>query len=96
MSTGTASTPRRRSPFARRSEEAGPRARFSQLLPYLLEHRGVLAFVVVLSVLGAAASLAQPLLVSQVIDIVGKGEANPGALEHAFGLAAKLAAARLH
>jgi 4-hydroxy-L-threonine phosphate dehydrogenase PdxA len=29
-------------------------------------------------------------------DIVGKGQADPGALEHAFGLAAKLAAARLH
>lgn len=33
----------------------------------------MLAFVTVLSVLGAAASLAQPLLVSQVIDIVQKG-----------------------
>jgi ATP-binding cassette subfamily B protein len=33
----------------------------------------VLSFVVVLSVLGAAASLAQPLLVSQVIDVVGRG-----------------------
>ena len=29
-------------------------------------------------------------------DIVGKGKADPGALEHAFGLAAKLATARLH
>ena len=29
-------------------------------------------------------------------DIVGKGKADPGALEHALGLAAKLAAARLH
>ncbi|MGN6427725.1 MAG: ABC transporter ATP-binding protein [Leifsonia sp.] len=74
MSTDTTAAPRRRSPFSRRGEQTGPRARFSQLLPYLLEHRGVLAFVVVLSVLGAAASLAQPLLVSQVIDIVGKGE----------------------
>lgn len=70
----TAAAPRRRSPFARREADSGPRARFSQLLPYLLEHRGVLSFVVVLSVLGAAASLAQPLLVSQVITIVGKGE----------------------
>ncbi|WP_158862612.1 ABC transporter ATP-binding protein [Leifsonia sp. AG29] len=74
MSTETAPAPRRRSPFSRRQPETGPRARFSQLLPYLLEHRGVLAFVIVLSVLGAAASLAQPLLVSQVIDLVGKGE----------------------
>ncbi|MEY9853602.1 ATP-binding cassette subfamily B protein [Leifsonia sp. EB41] len=74
MSTETTAAPRRRSPFARREADSGPRARFSQLLPYLLEHRGVLSFVVVLSVLGAAASLAQPLLVSQVITIVGKGE----------------------
>ncbi|MFE4469877.1 ABC transporter transmembrane domain-containing protein [Leifsonia sp. NPDC056824] len=74
MSTDITAPPRRRSPFARREADSGPRARFSQLLPYLLEHRGVLSFVVVLSVLGAAASLAQPLLVSQVITIVGKGE----------------------
>jgi ATP-binding cassette subfamily B protein len=67
-------SPRRRSPFSRRPDDAGPRARFSQLLPYLLEHKKVLAVVIVLSVLGAAASLAQPLLVSRVIDIVGKGE----------------------
>jgi ATP-binding cassette subfamily B protein len=38
-----------------------------QLLPYLLEHKRVLAWVIALSVLGAAASLAQPLLVNQVI-----------------------------
>ena len=29
-------------------------------------------------------------------DIVGQGKADPGALEHAFQLAARLAAARLH
>ncbi|MCU1443988.1 MAG: transporter [Cryobacterium sp.] len=57
----------------KRAEQSGPRARFSQLLPYLLEHKKVLSFVIVLSVLGAAAGLAQPLLVSQVIDIVGRG-----------------------
>jgi ABC-type multidrug transport system fused ATPase/permease subunit len=57
----------------RKRDEEGPRAKFSQLLPYLFEHKKVLALVTVLSVLGAAASLAQPLLVSQVIDIVGKG-----------------------
>jgi ATP-binding cassette subfamily B protein len=43
-------------------------------MPYLLEHRGVLSVVIALSVIGAAASLAQPLLVSQVIDIVQRGE----------------------
>ncbi|PXA70068.1 ABC transporter ATP-binding protein [Cryobacterium arcticum] len=52
----------------------GPRASFSQLLPYLYEHKAVLSVVVVLSVLGAAASLAQPLLVSQVITLVEKGD----------------------
>jgi ATP-binding cassette subfamily B protein len=53
--------------------DTGPRAKFSQLLPYLLEHKKVLSFVIVLSVLGAAASLAQPLLVSQVIALVEAG-----------------------
>ena len=70
MSTAT---PPRRSPFSRQPEE-GPRARFSQLLPYLFEHNRVLAIVIVLSILGAAASLAQPLLVSQVITVVEKGD----------------------
>lgn len=69
--TSTTAAPRRRRGFGRPADDAGPRARFSQLLPYLLEHKRVLAFVVVLSVLGAAASLAQPLLVSQVITAVG-------------------------
>ncbi len=59
--------------------EEGPRARFRQLLPYLMEHKKVLAVVTVLSILGAAASLAQPLLVSQVITVVEKG-AGLGAL----------------
>jgi ABC-type multidrug transport system fused ATPase/permease subunit len=74
MSTSTEPRTRRSLSRQRKSaEDAGPRARFSQLLPYLFEHKKVLAFVTVLSILGAAASLAQPLLVSQVIDIVGKG-----------------------
>ncbi len=65
----------RRTMMRRRGElgEEGPRARFSQLLPYLFEHKKVLAVVTVLSILGAAASLAQPLLVSQVITVVEKG-----------------------
>jgi ATP-binding cassette subfamily B protein len=64
----------RRSPFARKKDE-GPRARFSQLLPYLLEHKRVLGVVIGLSIFGAAASLAQPLLVSQVITRVQAGTA---------------------
>ena len=60
----------RRSP----RDTSGPRATFSQLLPYLFEHKKVLVLVTVLSVIGAAASLAQPLLVSQVIALVGNGD----------------------
>ena len=65
-----------KTPRGRRGRPAptGPRAKFSQLLPYLFEHKKVLAVVIVLSVLGAAASLAQPLLVSQVITIVQAGD----------------------
>ncbi|HWU45134.1 MAG TPA: ABC transporter ATP-binding protein [Humibacter sp.] len=70
----TTSTSTRRGPFGRRSKDAGPRARFSQLLPYLLEHRAVLSVVIGLSVLGAATSLAQPLLVSQVINVVQRAQ----------------------
>ncbi len=51
----------------------GPRATFGQLLPYILEHKKVLSLVIALSVLGSAASLAQPLLVSQVITVVEHG-----------------------
>jgi len=73
MSTTTA-TPRR-GRFSRPIDDGGPRAKFSGLFPYLAEHRRILGVVVVLSVLGAAASLAQPLLVSQVITVVQAGEA---------------------
>ncbi|KRC60537.1 ABC transporter [Agromyces sp. Root81] len=64
----------RRSPFSRRATATGPRATFSQLLPFIFEHRPVLIWVAILSVIGALASLAQPLLVSQVIQIVEAGE----------------------
>ena len=74
MSASTAS-PRRRfgRPGSGSPADDGPRATFRQLLPYLLEHRRVLSWVIVISVLGALASLAQPLLVSQVIGIVEEG-----------------------
>jgi len=65
----------RRSPFARRTPDDGPRASFRQLLPYLAEHRGVLGVVIALSLIGAGASLLQPLLVSQVIGFVQSGHA---------------------
>jgi len=71
--TDTSTRPRRR-PFGGKPDD-GPKASFRQLLPYLAEHRGVLAVVIGLSLASAAASLAQPLLVSQVIGIVEKGGA---------------------
>ncbi|MEJ1087171.1 ABC transporter ATP-binding protein [Microbacterium sp. Mu-80] len=58
----------------RRAQQDGPRATFRQLLPFLFEHKKVLAVVAVLSIVGAAASLVQPLLVGQVIDRVQRGE----------------------
>ncbi|CAH0201538.1 ABC transporter ATP-binding protein [Microbacterium sp. Bi128] len=58
-----------RSRRGRRAPE-GPRASFRQLLPFLLEHRRTLIVVAVLSVLGAAATLVQPLLVGEVISRV--------------------------
>lgn len=67
-------TPTRRPAFGRRATPSGPRATFSQLLPFIFEHRPVLIFVAVLSIVGALASLAQPLLVSQVITIVEAGD----------------------
>jgi ATP-binding cassette, subfamily B, bacterial len=59
----------------RRRADTGPRATFRQLLPFLGEHRGVLAVVAILSVFGAAATLLQPLLVGQVITRVQTGDA---------------------
>ncbi|GGF48932.1 ABC transporter ATP-binding protein [Microbacterium sorbitolivorans] len=58
---------RRRSPFSRPRKDDGPRATFRQLLPYLLEHRGVMIGVAVLSVVAAVFTLVQPLMIGQVI-----------------------------
>lgn len=66
---------RRGSPFGRRGDAPqGPRATFRQLLPFIFEHRPVLIWVAVLSIVGALASLAQPLLVGRVINIVEADE----------------------
>lgn len=69
-----ASPAKRPSIFGRRPQPEGPRATFGQLLPYLFEHKKVMAFIIVLSVFGAAASLGQPLLVQQVISVVERGD----------------------
>lgn len=57
----------------RKDADAGPRASFRELLPYLLEHRGTLVVVAILSLFGAAAALAQPVLAGQVVGIVEAG-----------------------
>lgn len=63
-------TARRR---GRGAQPEGPRATFRQLLPFLFEHKRTLIVVAVLSVIGAATSLVQPLLVGQVIEAVQSG-----------------------
>lgn len=74
MSASTSSPRRRGSQDSHDAEAEGPRASFRQLLPFLLAHRGVLSIVVILSIVAAAATLAQPLLVGQVITAVEQGE----------------------
>lgn len=59
---------------ARRKPSEGPRASFGRLLTYLFENKPAMAVIIVLSVLGAGASLAQPLLVNQVVTAVQRGE----------------------
>ncbi|MGQ1840095.1 ABC transporter ATP-binding protein [Kocuria turfanensis] len=49
------------------TDAPGPCGRLRDLVGYLTEHRGVLGVVLVLSVLGAGLSLAQPVAVNQVI-----------------------------
>ena len=56
----------------RAGKDSGPKAKFSQLVPYMKEQRGLLLIAVVFSLLGAAVNLAQPLVVGQIIDTVQK------------------------
>ena len=58
----------------RDAAQEGPRASLRQLLPFLLEHRRVLVAVAALSVVGALTTLAQPLLVGQIIERVQRGD----------------------
>ena len=73
MSTETSQRPARGGLFARRPSRTsrtgddGPRAKFSQLLPYLLQNKPLIVVVVILSVVGSLATVAQPLLVRQGI-----------------------------
>lgn len=55
-------------------KDTGPKAKFNQLTPYLLEHKAALSIAVVLSLIGAVVSLAQPLVVGQIITAVQEGQ----------------------
>ena len=64
------------SPFSGRRSRGrtdGPRASFRQLLPFLFEHKRTLVIVTILSVAAAVTTLAQPLLVGEVISRVQAG-----------------------
>lgn len=54
-------------------KDSGPKARFSQLWPYMKEQRKLLVFAVILSLLSASVNLAQPLVVGNIISTVQKG-----------------------
>jgi ABC-type multidrug transport system fused ATPase/permease subunit len=75
MSTTPQSRPTRSGRGGRGAKDDGPRAKFGQLLPYLFEHKKALGVVVALSLLAAGASLAQPLLVQEVVKKVQEGDA---------------------
>ncbi|MDP4633661.1 MAG: ABC transporter ATP-binding protein/permease [Pontimonas sp.] len=65
---------RRRGMNYRDTDDGSPRATFRQLMPFLLEHKRVLTLVIILSTAGAFTTLAQPLVVSQVITVVEAAE----------------------
>jgi ATP-binding cassette subfamily B protein len=64
----------RRSPFARPARDDGPRATVRQLLPFVFEHKRVLVWVSILSVIAALTTLIQPLLIGEVIARVQDSE----------------------
>ena len=51
-------------------KDEGPKAKFSQLWPYLMEHKPALWLAVILSIIGAGVNLGQPLIVGKLIDAV--------------------------
>jgi len=70
MSMGFGHRRRSGSSRFRHDDDGSPRATFSQLIPFLMEHKKILSIVIALSMAGALATLAQPLVVSQVITVV--------------------------
>ena len=74
MSMGLGHRRRGSSTNYRHDDDGSPRATFRQLLPFLMEHKRVLSVVIALSMAGALTTLAQPLVVSQVITVVEAAE----------------------
>ena len=66
--------------------EPGRRVGLRSLLPYLRGHRRALLAVVVLSLLSAAGTLAQPLLIRSVLNGIGAGEVVTGSVTALVGL----------
>ncbi len=89
-STASSNRTGRRKRHATNPDE--PRATLAQLLPFILTERPRLVLVLVLSIAGALAALAQPLLVSRLIDGVSQNQ-TVGLL--AWGIAAFVVAAAL-
>jgi len=58
----------------RSREYKGPRAKLSDLTPYLLDHKKALIVALVLSIFTSLLSLGQPLLMGQVISAVEEGK----------------------
>ena len=58
----------------RSREYKGPRAKLSDLLPYLVDHKKALIIALVLSIFTSLLSLGQPLLMGQVISAVEQGK----------------------
>ena len=54
-------------------KDSGPKAKFSQLWPYMEEQSRLLIFAVILSLLSASVNLAQPLVVGNIISTVQEG-----------------------
>lgn len=63
-----------------------PKAGLRDLFSYLSEHRAVLAIVLVISLVGAALNLAQPVMVNRLITAVGEGRDLGGAVLILVGL----------
>jgi len=55
-------------------KDAGPKAKFNQLWPYMKEQRKLLVIAVILSLLSAGVNLAQPLVVGNIISTVKAGQ----------------------